>query len=306
MQKVFGILAICFAVTGFAAAEDDLKHKIETSDYGGAHAMNRGLAIYLSMFGEPLLMDLSALGRDDHWIDGGSGNSVALEDYVTGKATVGSLEDLTKQPWYQVPERAAALAKLIKEPPAKRARVTGITVEGRTPPTYDGRLRVLMGRFLEVIPIAEITGAGFGKANFITDVYGVLAYTWQLDRAVRKYLTILKDGGTVYFENVLNSYTWVCNKAGELLTLQEWLKRLPNVRVQRIATPRAYLLEKEAGAENGVPELQLVRLVNNSPPLREFEETGRIVSASDDEMDPKASQKYTNPVCEEQAKRRRP
>ncbi|NDC25090.1 MAG: hypothetical protein EB078_10885 [Proteobacteria bacterium] len=161
----------------------------------------RDFARYAEAFPATVLRDLSLMSPDGHWIDAGSGEGFAIQDFFNGK--IFDVEAVLKnaQPSSWRPRRLHLDSKTLIESskllhgkrPGERGYVTGVTFKmERTPPQID-KLTVHTGQFFEDIPTHS-----FAPADVITDLYGVMSYSPRVDEGLRSYHQLLKEGGRAY------------------------------------------------------------------------------------------------------------
>lgn len=133
----------------------------------------------------------------------------------------------------------------------------------------------MIGRFFEDIPQTEIP-----RTNVITDFYGVLSYTLKFDLALYKALKSLKTKGVLYIHNGPNDESRLLTSFYNgpiLLNLVEFLKLIPGIKVEAIETkfnPTGNLNIKITKLRDikafEIPKLQLIRITDDSPPVRVF------------------------------------
>jgi hypothetical protein len=243
--------------------QHELNRVIELNDF----RTTRKLSTYEAILGERFTHDLHALkGFDHHWIDAGSGEGVAIREFADRG-------------------RGAEAA-------ASRPQVTGVTYKAHHPLPEGSDARVLSGRFFEDIPSAEL-----GRADLISDLYGVLSYTHSPDIVLQRYLDALKDDGAAYVflgnfgEMNLSKVTL---PSGGMVDLEEWIKRIPGLRVEVVKptdevlkrmiaslgespdfNPRTLRISKLPGQSPKVPRLNLTEAHFEPPrqtPVRELEQ----------------------------------
>ncbi len=218
----------------------------------------REFSHYVSTFPQSFSERLARLGPQDHWIDAGSGEAFALEDFfkqqVVDAANLkrGTRPGFFRQTREQVSaEQAEFIARAFNlKDGSQKPRVTGISfVMEREPPKHE-KLQIKTDRFFEDIPLEEL-----GSAELISDLYGVMSYSPRLDEVLRRYHQILKPGGLAYvhigdyierplvpsvirsmaFENpgwdapFANSQVRKAN--GQTVSLLEWVQNLPGFKV---------------------------------------------------------------------------
>jgi SAM-dependent methyltransferase len=235
-----------------------------------AFNVTRPLGYYANRLSEDFVKELQKLNGKSHWIDGGSGEGVAIEHYhQLGKNANASS--------YTGGEAKAALDAIGKTAPGDRAFVTGITYHmvRNVRPHYNNRLRHLVGRLMEDIPNKEI-----GRADLISDVYGVFAYTNRLDQAMAKYLTALKPNGSLYIHwGARMNETKITEKGKADVAVLDWLKSIPGIRVEEKGI--AIRITK-TGQPITIPTLAFVSETNQAPPVRVFRAAGGTIAVPND------------------------
>src|SRR6185369_8522157 len=121
------------------------------------------------------------------------------------------------------------------------------------------------------IPQAEV-----GRAELISDVYGVFAYTYKLDEALAKYLTTAKRHAKIFvYIGVKMDETNVKYKDGvrdRTIGIIDWIKtRVKGVRSELkelpgIANAQVLVLQRD-GENISIPKLRLVRADRHNPPV---------------------------------------
>lgn len=246
------LLLSVFAISGAPAfaARPCLGESLDGIIQEAQFNTGRGLPEYLEALGPTFKQELERLGPQQRWIDAGSGECRAIQDYALGLYHPGG-------------DRS------------RLAKVTGITFAKKQPlesPELSGlgdRFQVLKGRFLEDIPDAQI-----GKADLITDLYGVMAYTKTPDVALQKYFDALEKNGVIYLflgKNRALDRTRVRLRDETEVTLAEWIKRIPGVVTEQVNS-RTLRIAKKA-PKIFVPKLELKevsRIEGQAVPSRYF------------------------------------
>lgn len=218
----------------------------------------REFSHYAGTFPQSFSEQLARLGPAGHWIDAGSGEAFALEDFfkavVVDEAVLkkGTRPGFFRQTREHVTDDQAdfiARAFNFKEE-VEKPRVTGISfVMEREPPRHE-KIQIKTGRFFEDIPIEEL-----GSADLISDLYGVMSYSPRVDEVLRRYHQILKPGGRAYVhigdyiekplvQSVIRSMAFekpawdapfansqVRKANGQTVSLLDWVQTLPGFRV---------------------------------------------------------------------------
>lgn len=238
--------------------------------------VDRDLHRYTLELGDDFLNSLVDLGRDQTWIDMGSGEGIALEQYLQ-LSTKNEPEALEKRIERTEKRHLAAYDKIRARALHERARVLGITLKmERRIPNYGPKLWVLKDRLFEVIPNGEI-----GHANLITDFAGVFSYAAQIDVVLQRYLDILQPNGKIFIRFGPGLTGNTVSVGRERLPLRKWLEGLDGLRVTQSASisDRAFTLriQKQRQAVK-VPKLQLLRDVStlenigHQTPTRHYKE----------------------------------
>jgi SAM-dependent methyltransferase len=205
----------------------------------------RGYLHYTGELGDRFerLMRQKAAQPSFHWLDAGGGKGNAAEEFLrmhpegNSKATVVSLERLPTD----LAEYRADLGK---------------------------RYRHLSGTPLENLSASEL-----GASDVITDLYGAFSYSPRPDRVLQKYCDTLKEGGTIFLRlpKTEGYQSFVQNKA-KWLPMGEWLKQIPNLKVSRDARGSYLIQIQDHSKPVMIPELQLRKANENTPPERYFAE----------------------------------
>jgi len=197
----------------------------------------RTLEDYVDFFGPEFSEALAALPDGAHWIDMGSGENRAIEEFMRGAEAQG-----------------------------RRVFATGITYKaGREIYEPTPGLRVLEGRYLENIANQEIVGPPYGKADIITDVMGVLSYADHVDDTLRTYVQLLKPNGVIYIYTSIPN-TQIKSRNGSELDLEEWLKTIPGLVVE--SSPYGKITIRLKKGDPIIPELKVQSVKAGCPPTR--------------------------------------
>jgi hypothetical protein len=251
------------------------------------------------------IQTLAHLGPDAHWLDVGSGECIALEQFLSDhpitQEEISSIQQamMDGSPLPEgVPlwERELDSIYLTIESQSleQKPSATGITYcLRRQVPTFDGKMRVIQGSFFENIPPHQIP-----KADVISDFFGAFAYSPRLDEVIRNYLEILKPEGVAYvrFGDFLKPYkskgsiglegTRIKTLDGREVGLVKWLEENKTLDVSRgiheVSSVERNLwkrvfhvnlqIKRRAGVAPVIPRLKLVSTDQEAPPRRLFEE----------------------------------
>ena len=198
---------------------------------------------YFDAFGSGFKSNLLRLKKSDHWADMGTGDGNAIYEYKTifnGKA-----------------------------------KTTGVVVE-KTKVFIQRELDLsspssvwLSGRYVEAIPTKEI-----GQADIITDYYGPMTYTLEPMSVLKKYVEMLKPGGSIYIRFGNGGGTvYLPNRSeniyGKTLNLPDYLARLPGLKIRKVSHGIEIIVDDKSQVENW-PHLELSYLYPGRPPDRSF------------------------------------
>lgn len=196
---------------------------------------DRRLMDYLARLPSEFADELLGLGAEDHWIDMGSGDGLAIAEYT------GELPQDSFVPGYYRRDESriqGVFDALARKEPASRARATGITHSLKQSLIFISAARFLTGRLLEDIPHEEI-----GRGRIITDVMGIFAYAAHKDEVLARFLDLLDENGSIYidFGNMHFDPGLLASKVtkedGTELSLLEWLGSIPGLDVQTYKMP---------------------------------------------------------------------
>ena len=259
---------------------------IEKSFQTGRH-LSEYLSQFIRSFGDKFPRALKRLGPNDTWFDGGSGSGLMLMEFHAVPDSAGEAARVV-DPLPQYEAINQVMWDIASKPPEERPHTLGFTLTdepGEFPVDRWGRELVESdtsvkapagglvvpaelpkhrlikdGRFFEDVPMSEI-----GKANLITDFYGILAYTHDISAVLNRYLEMLPVNGEMYIH--LNADTIINGK-----TLGEFLKTIPGLEVEESLSHGVTVRVKKLSSTAKVPTLRLNPLTfkAGSPPHREF------------------------------------
>lgn len=156
---------------------------------------------YAQLLPQSFLDRITKLKKMDHWLDAGSGEGIAIEDFF--RDVVFNPNQLLMDSGYSGwkprsiemdPEAIRrAAADLNHKDFSEKPSVTGVSFRMFRLPPQNSKLTIKTGRFFEEIPLEE-----FQKTDLISDVYGVASYTSNLHEVLTRYHHILKMGGRAY------------------------------------------------------------------------------------------------------------
>jgi len=214
---------------------------VESSNF----AIDRKFADYELHFGRDFVEALlrSHPGRLTHWVDLGAGNGIATRGALLSRVRLDPRFLKATAIGYEAP----------KDPAFEREKreIAGTLGEDR--------FRYLSGRYFSKIPPEEI-----GKADVITDLYGVLSYTENLSGDLEKALGALNPGGQLFTHRHPLGFRFI-DASGRRMTYSEYLNGIGGIRVHsnnRVERTQGTLV---------VPRLKLVNFVPGKPPRRTFQ-----------------------------------
>lgn len=229
----------------------------------------RPLGYYANRLSNDFAADLAKLGPEGHWIDGGSAEGVAVEHYYQlGKNAVATQ--------YASPAAEKSFQRIAETKQESRAYVTGITYHmlRTNRPTYGDRLRHLSGRLMEDIPAAEI-----GRADLISDVYGVYAYSNRFDQALAAYLRALKRNGKIYVFHDSRMYETTIRVGDRVVPIYDWLNGIRGLRVERLGAMTVRITK--TGGDIEIPRLRFISENEQAPPVRVFQQVEGTIRVAD-------------------------
>lgn len=281
-----------------AVALEKLNRLVQSNSF----EVRREFTNYAELFPQSFLNHISKLGAEGHWVDAGSGEGFAVEDFHS--STVLHLESFLKNAessfWQRrkivmdKPAVEQASRELNRRAPNEKPRITAIAFQMERKPPQIPRVNFKTGRFFEDIPDSEI-----GQADIISDLYGVMSYSSQVDQVLKKYHRILKTGGRAYIflgdyvQNPFEYSGWYASipksevtlKKDQKTSLLDWLMSVKGFRatvehrlveITGRSVPhfiqRSTLVLEKISEEVEVPELRLLGSDDAKPPIRNFEE----------------------------------
>jgi hypothetical protein len=233
------------------AGNNFLTSRSLTKAFAGREHADRS---YEAVLGRGALDRLKRMSPDEHWIDMGSGDGVAVAEFLTdvysasaSGAARGRFPDVT----------AISFAK-------------GGT--DRLSRSYPG-FRSLYGRFVEDIPLTEIR-----PADVITDVVGPASYSPHFTEVLGRYAKILKPGGEAFI--AMNwERLFLTLPTGETLSGPSVIQHIRSgakgvefdqIRAAPFGDRMTFRMTKTA-KRTSIPALKLQELRAGTPPLRIYE-----------------------------------
>lgn len=151
----------------------------------------RGLRSYLHSFGPEFAEKLAKLGPEDVWFDGGSGESIAVREYLGGK-DVSENESASLFGSEFARKKYAALQKVSR---GRKANAFVVTYTSQYKPkrgAFNGKLSFKQGYFEELAPEA------LPRISVATDFFGIFMYSPSPEAYVRRISERLTTDGNFY------------------------------------------------------------------------------------------------------------
>jgi hypothetical protein len=237
---------------------------------------SNNLKTYVRAFPLEFVKFLSDLRPRDVILDAGAGEAFFIEQYIT--ASSDPMPQLTLSG-----EKQKYFSEILSKSTQQRARVIGVDVEIRRKgiPSHGGRLRMFTGRLFDEIPNSEL-----GRIKLLSDYFGVIAYTPDIDTTLRKFLEILSDDGQIFvylgdrLEDSFANQSRIHLQNGKRISLMDWIVALPGIEATQLSAEgaaggafslRIRILDR---ARIHVPELQLMNIRSRpeAPPIRTYVE----------------------------------
>lgn len=178
-----------------------IRQVLESHDFGEP----RGLNDYIELFGFPLADALKKLRPMDHWLDAGSGEGRAIQEYRLASS---------KQDVF----------------------TTAVTLKSMTALAAPTHKTIV--NYLEEIPQDQIR-----SCDIITDVSGGLQFTEQPDLLLRRYLMWLKPSGVLFIH--LDPGTSFVDRSGQRLPLLDWIREIPGLKAEEGKDAGSVALRKD-------------------------------------------------------------
>lgn len=268
----------------------------------------RGLDSYASIFGWRFTKKILSMTTSSHWLDSGAGSAFAakmlfdpsvleshfsfslLADNIRRKKREGSTFNNDEEAIVNFINQVKASGQSDKKIIPNVSAVTYTAKRGFQPTekVHKGKFKMFRGRFLEEIPDEELLES-YGKADLITDLFGVFAYTSDPSSILEKYLRLLSDDGEIQI--LLRSSNWIDHidtvkvtalepKRQRTITLIDWLQQLSgvdveifNVNIFGMFPHQSAIIKKRYGQKPAIPKLKLIGLTTDRmPPIRTFEQ----------------------------------
>ena len=121
----------------------------------------------------------------------------------------------------------------------------------------NAKTQFITGRILERIRDSEIIGR-FGKADVITDLWGILAYSADPGLTFERYLRLLKPGGRIYTMELKRRV--LVN--GQNLSFVDWLRTIPGIEAETLPLPY-YSAENPLALAQGAVSIRIRKTADN-------------------------------------------
>lgn len=194
----------------------------------------RGLYEYKDLLPQDFPQVLASLRADQHWIDLGAGKAKAQIEYIKS---------------FRRHEEAAQLTAVAYK-----------LDRWFRPGTYDGKLEIQEGAF-EAQPTSS-----WKKADLVTDIFGVISYTHDMQGSLQKVFDLMTTGGHLYI--AVTPYATQFKTQGRYLPMIDFLATIEGLKVE--GRFGAIKVTKER-AQIRVPNLHLLSIKDDAPPRRDFE-----------------------------------
>ena len=207
-----------------------------------AFQVDRKLSDYFDFFAPTGFRDdVADLTASQLWIDMGTGEGHALEDFIRTPRYRGNALGITAGP-----------------------QIDAIRLDGLANASK-GRLKWSRGKLLENIPQTELP-----KAQLITDVFGPLSYTKQVDVTLQRYLDLLDTNGTLYFRyspdrNLVRDANGIYAP-----TFLQWLQSIEGIKVSVNDLSQKNIKITKIAKNVKIPELSLESMADGAPPVRKY------------------------------------
>lgn len=189
----------------------------------------RVLADYVKAFGEPLLTALHSLTASSHWIDVGAGQARAQLDFLNAS-----------------PEVVKTTAISVRRP------FLSFSLERGLRAAFPEKAAVR--RYIE----GYIESTVVEKADIVTDLFGAILYSPNIDVTLKAELEALKTNGQlfVYVPHFLFTIT---NPTGTNIGLSGWLRNVKGVEIVKNDSIGTFILRRTSGPLE-IPALELTSM----------------------------------------------
>lgn len=190
-------------------------------------------------FGRPFVEEILKLQQNEHWVDMGAGEALAMLEYLIRSKGIS----------------AATTAINYATPPAYLYHWNSLETE------LTQKHRLIENQDFNELDL-EIVGA----ADIVTDVYGVLAYTPHIDVALARALSLLKETGVLYMTATTTSFE--TDSSSGVFNLIGYLDRITGIKYE-ILNYGAIRIWR-TGNQIIVPRLELIGFQSHRPPNRAY------------------------------------
>ncbi len=265
VSRIFAWVGLCaFAQIGqcpvvWAGDCEALFRTLESGHQKGKQGFNtkRDLSRYRSTLGEPFFAALTETRLGFRWMDGGSGETLALTEFFSGQNLMDSILD-----------RA----------PNRSGEGVGITLRFADRPVPE-KVWIFINRLFE-----EIADERLGQFDLITDLFGIAAYSDQPDEVLRRYFRLLKgESSALVFglRGTFESLSFCEDELGVKTPINDWIVACGQGVVSEYSVtdifggPGGHVLRLNKGAADSewfLPRMEFIRTVDEKmkPPIRAF------------------------------------
>jgi SAM-dependent methyltransferase len=194
---------------------------------------------YETAFNSKFIKDITALKPDQHWVDLGAGEALAMMEYLILK---GNQAAHTTAINYQAPANYVYRWSNFNDNLIKKHRM------------------------LQGEDFLEMNAGAIGAADIITDVFGVMAYTPAFDVALSKVLELLKPSGRFYM--VLTSSSFESQPSLGYFDITQYLDLIAGIRYEMVN--HSSVLIYKTGEPIRIPSLKLLGFEAHTPPTRHY------------------------------------
>lgn len=237
-----GLLILLVVFSAFAARAENLCSEVFTRNLWeitprvekNKFVTNRGFYEYKEILPADFALRVASLRPEQHWVDLGAGKANAQIEYLKG---------------FSEP-RTAALTTAVAYKLDRWFR----------PGSFDGKLVIKEGAFE-----SHVTST-WQKADVVTDVFGVVSYTHDLQTSFQKIFDLLNTGGELYL--AITPYATHFLVQGRALPMIDFLATIEGLRVEGRFGSIKVTKDKD---QIKIPNLKLKSIKDDTPPYRYFE-----------------------------------
>jgi hypothetical protein len=217
------------------------------------------------------------------WLDIGAGGMLAQLDWIIGES-----ESPPFAPFWRYNDESVSQSFMDYKKHESKKSAVGVSVENVFHPNLNKlieqhqikNVKYLAGRYIEDYADGEL-----GKFDLITDVYGAVSYSPQVDVVFEKALSHLKIGGRFYTniesEDVQHTRDGLWNlrfedsDSDQVGSIRDWVNNMScisgNVTLGPPGTRQQIVIQIEKTCDAvTVPKLKLIKLKEASPPARTY------------------------------------